>query len=152
MSFFEELRNTKISDAAFYLIFILAEMAPGTSFAMYFFLDIFKSLDTWKALFMIIAISSPLTVVAILFAFIGNVKAPVDEKGLKTLTFFSCIASLTSSYLALLLGYMAHWEFDLTAMIALLGAMFSSYLFGLIIARDAKSANSANSANSAKGK
>ncbi len=131
MSLINDLKNTKVSDAAFYLIFILAILAPGTSYAMYFFLDIFKELDTWKVIFMIIAISSPLIVVAILFAFICNGQAFFSEELLKPLIFFCCFAVLSSSYLSLVLESIFHWGFDLTASVAVLGTIILSVLAGL---------------------
>ncbi len=130
MSFFEELRSTKVSDTAFYLIFILAQIAPGTSYAMYFFLEIFKELDTWKALFMIVAFSSPLMILAVFFTFLGNMQAFLDEERLKPLSFLSFFAALASSYLTLMVGSTLHWGFELTASVAAMGTMLLSLLLG----------------------
>lgn len=131
MSIINDLKNTKVSDTAFYLMFVLAILAPGTSYAMYFFLEIFKELDTWKVIFMIIAISSPLILVAILFAFICDGEAFFSEERLKPLVFFCCFAVLSSSYVALVLDSIFHWGFDLTASVAVLGTIILSSVTGL---------------------
>lgn len=130
MSFFEDLKNTKVSDVAFYLIFVMAQIAPGTSYAMYFFLDIFKELDGWKAVFMIIAFSSPMTFLAILFTYLGNMQGFSYEERLKPMAFYSCIVAVSSSYLALMVSSTLNWGFELTAGVAAMGIMVLSFIAG----------------------
>lgn len=131
MGVFEDLKNTKISDTVFYLMFILALVAPGTAYALCFHFDIFKELDSWKAFLMVISISAPLIVSAALFTSFGNIGYFAEEDGLKTLVFLSSSSALLSGYGSLCIGSVGGWDFTYTALWAIAGASVSGLIFGL---------------------
>jgi len=131
MSFFEALKNTKVTDSAFYIIFVMALMGPGTAYAMVFFEDIFKELDSWKSIFMIVSISAPLLVASTLTVYISNADHYEGDEGMKLLGFQSFLAMLTGSYGSLGISYMQKWDFLGSALVAFGLVFVLSALSGL---------------------
>lgn len=130
MSFFEDLKNTKVTDTAFYLMFILALIAPGTAYSMIFYLEVFKELDSWKALLMVISISAPLFVITTATTYITNHKYFEGEDGLKILGFYSCLNVLSSPYVVLVIAIDQNWSFFLTSAAAFLTCMVGGAVLG----------------------
>ncbi|MDQ7915526.1 hypothetical protein RCF34_20660 [Pseudomonas sp. 102515] len=130
MSFFEDLKNTKVTDAAFYLMFILALIAPGTAYAMVFHLEVFKELDSWKAILMVVAIGAPLFVITTATTYITNHRYFEGEDGLKILGFYSCLNVLSSPYVVLVLAVDQKWSFLLTSAVAFLACMVGGAVIG----------------------
>ncbi|WP_263259339.1 hypothetical protein [Pseudomonas oryzihabitans] len=131
MSFFEDLKNTKVTDTAFYLVFVLALIAPGTAYSLYFHLEVFKDLDSWKAVFMVISISAPLLLMAMLSALAGNMNFFLVEEEFKALGFVSCMAELFAAYLALGLAAIKHWDFLFTTVVAFPLAIVMGVIMGI---------------------
>lgn len=131
MSIIEDLRNTEITDTAFYLFFVLALTAPGTAYALYFYLDVFKELDSWKAFFMIVAISAPPLVIATLSMLMANLDYFVSRREFKLLGFVSSLVAIMADYLTLAYAVLKHWDFMFTSLVAVSAALALGILAGV---------------------
>lgn len=131
MSIIEDLRNTEITDNAFYLFFVLALTAPGTAYALYFYFDVFKELDSWKAFFMIVAISAPPLVTSTLSMLMANPGYFVSKREFKLLGFVSSLIAFMAGYLTLAYAVLKHWDFMFTSLVAVAAALALGVLAGI---------------------
>lgn len=131
MSIFDDLKSTKVTDTAFYLMFILALIAPGAAYAMVFHMEVFKELDSWKALFMILSISALLLVVATMVVYLSNSDEYEGDEGMKNLGFRAFLTVLTGSYGSLGISYQQGWGFIGVALAAIIGVAITSLMAGL---------------------
>ncbi|WP_323149391.1 hypothetical protein [Pseudomonas oryzihabitans] len=130
MGIFEDLKNTKITDTAFYLMFVLSLVAPGTAYSMVFHMEVFKELDSWKALLMVVSMGGPLFVLTTSMTYITNHNYFDDDIGLKILGFYSCLNLSATPYAVLFIAVVQHWDFLLTSMVAIAACIVVGAILG----------------------
>ncbi|WP_153015317.1 hypothetical protein [Pseudomonas sp. HUK17] len=130
MSIFEDLKNTKITDTAFYLMFVLTLLAPGTAYSMVFHMEVFTELDSWKVLLMVIAMGAPLFVVTTAVTYMTNHSYFEGEDGLRILGFYSCLNVLVTPYVVLMIAVDQGFSFFATSIAAFASCVIGGAVLG----------------------